>query len=202
VLEVGAGIGGNLPPLAVAAAGRTRRWVALEPDAELAATAAARLAAGEMPAGVDVRVGTLATLGQDQRFDTILYLDVLEHIERDADELVAAARHLLPGGHLVVLVPAHAWLYSPFDAAIGHHRRYGRRSLQAVAPAGLERVELRYLDSVGMAGSMLNRFVLKQDYPTARQVAVWDRWMIAASRIADPLLGFRLGKSLLGVWRA
>ena len=67
----------------------------------------------------------------------MLYIDVLEHIEHDLDELARAASHLAPGGHLVVLAPAHQALFSDFDRAIGHYRRYNRAGLQKLAPAGL-----------------------------------------------------------------
>lgn len=73
---------------------------------------------------------TLAALPRDSRFDTILYIDVLEHIADDRAELVEAARRLNPGGYLVVLSPAHQWLFTAFDAAIGHVRRYTAKSLR------------------------------------------------------------------------
>ena len=68
--------------------------------------------------------GTCAVLNRvrapaDERFDTILYIDVLEHIDDDLGELARSATHLRPGGHLIVLAPAHQALYSPFDKAIG-----------------------------------------------------------------------------------
>jgi SAM-dependent methyltransferase len=146
--------------------------------------------------------GTLADLPPDDRFDAIAYVDVLEHIADDAAELERAAAHLVPGGRLVVVAPAHPWLYSPFDAAIGHHRRYTTRSLLAVVPAGLTPVTLRYLDAVGLLASAANRVLLRQRLPDRRQLALWDGLMVPLSRGLDPLLGFRVGKSVLGVWRA
>jgi hypothetical protein len=77
-------------------------------------------------------------------------LDVLGHIEDDDAELRLAARYLRKGGHLIVLAPAHQFLYSPFDGAIGHFRRHCRRSLRAAAPPELSFVLLRYLDSAGL----------------------------------------------------
>jgi 2-polyprenyl-3-methyl-5-hydroxy-6-metoxy-1,4-benzoquinol methylase len=71
------------------------------------------------------RYGSTETLGPEERFDTALYIDVLEHIRDDQTEVARVGRHLTPGGHLVVLAPAHQALYTLFDAAIGHFRRYG-----------------------------------------------------------------------------
>ena len=58
-----------------------------------------------------------------------------------------------------------------------------------------------YLDSVGLLASLSNRAMLRQHMPTARQIAIWDRLMVPMSRLLDPLLFHRLGKSVLAVWR-
>jgi hypothetical protein len=58
-----------------------------------------------------------------QQFDSIIYIDVLEHIDADRDELERAANALQPGGFLVVLAPSHQWLYTALDKALGHYRR-------------------------------------------------------------------------------
>ena len=70
-----------------------------------------------------------------------------------------------------------------------------------MSPEGLSLVRLDYLDSVGMLASLGNRLVLKSAMPSPGQVAVWDRLMVPVSRLVDPLLGHRLGKSVLAVWR-
>jgi hypothetical protein len=140
-------------------------------------------------------------LKPEERFDTIIYIDVLEHIENDQEELKASGAHLKPGGFLVVLSPAHQSLYTPFDEAIGHHRRYNKKTLLAVVPDDLELVEMKYLDCVGATASLGNRFLLKQRTPNPKQLAVWDKLMIPLSKLVDPLLGYRAGKSVLGVWR-
>ena len=62
-------------------------------------------------------------------------------------------------------------------------------------------MRLHYLDSIGMLASLGNRLILKSSMPTRRQIALWDRLMVPISRLADPLLGHRLGKSVLGVWQ-
>jgi len=198
VLEVGAGQGGTTRFLARP---NVQRWVCLEPDPALAERLGQVIADGTLPATCEVVVGTLDQVPESSLFDTILYMDVVEHIEKDQEELARAAAHLRPGGHLVVLSPAHQWLYTPFDRAIGHYRRYSRATLRALTPPGLSLVRLSYLDSIGMAASLGNRLVLQSAMPNARQIAFWDRFAVRLSRVFDPLLGYRLGKSVLGVWR-
>jgi SAM-dependent methyltransferase len=194
VLEVGAGIGATTQVLCD---GRACRWLCLEPDVQMADG----LRTTPLPPCCEVRTGTLAALKPNETFDAILYIDVLEHIADDRAELTAAITHLKPGGKLIVLSPAHPWLYSPFDKALGHHRRYTRRMLTAAVPAGLERVELIYLDSVGLLASTGNRLLLRRSLPSPRQIRIWDRLMVPLSRVLDPLFRYRVGKSVLGVWQ-
>jgi SAM-dependent methyltransferase len=198
ILEVGAGMGATTAALAD---GRQRRWLCLEPDRSLAERLRQDITAGRLPSYCQVAAGTLADLPGSEWFDAILYLDVVEHIVEDAQELATAARHLCPRGTLAVLAPAHQWLYSPFDAAIGHHRRYTRGSLAAIAPPELQLDTLRYMDSVGLIASAANRLLLRRRLPTSRDIAIWDGWMVPLSRALDPVLRFRVGKSVLGVWR-
>lgn len=198
VLDVGAGKGSTARVLCDAG---VNRWVALEPDAQLAACIRRDVACSDLPPSCEVRVGTLDAVGRDERFDTILYIDVLEHIEADGAELARAARFLKPTGRIIVLSPAHSWLFTPFDTALGHFRRYNRESLLAVTPPELVTEKLFYLDSVGMMASLANRLVLKAAQPTRAQIHLWDKWMVPVSRWVDPMTGYRLGKSIVGVWR-
>lgn len=197
VLEVGAGLGGSTRVLRDPA---DDTWVCLEPDAALAARLRDEVATMPSPERVAVCEGTLLDL-DDRRFDTILYVDVLEHIADDRSELARAASRLAPDGSLVVLSPAHPWLYSPFDRAIGHHRRYTLPMLRALSPPGARLAVGEYLDAVGLLASLGNRLLLRHAMPTPAQVALWDRAMVPLSRRLDGLLGYRVGKSVLAVWR-
>lgn len=198
VLEVGAGIGGTTRLLCD---GNQPRWTCLEPDPVLASRLARAVDEGELPPCCEVAVGTIDDIAEHDSYDTILYIDVLEHIADDAAELARAAGRLRPGGRVIALSPAHNWLYTPFDRAIGHHRRYTKATLAALTPEGLRLDRLIYLDAAGLLASLGNRLLLRQSLPTARQVAFWDRVLVPCSRRLDPLLGHALGKSVLGVWR-
>ena len=197
VLEVGAGIGGTSAFLCSKA---VTRWTCLEPDPGLAARLEAVLEAHPLPAKARAICGTLADLDPNVQYDTLLYIDVLEHIERDRAELGLAAARLKPGGRVVVLCPAHQWLFSPFDEALGHYRRYNRQTLLAVGPATLSVVTSFYLDSVGMAASLANRALLRAESPTLAQIRFWDSRLVPLSRFTDRLTGYRLGKSVIVVW--
>lgn len=196
VLEVGAGLGSNTPFLD---SGENRRWVCLEPDAELFGTLKESVRESGTPR--EVMRGTLADLDSRQQFDTIIYIDVLEHIEKDGEELRAAGARLRAGGRILVLSPAHQWLFTPFDAAIGHYRRYNRGDLRRISPEGLRVERLFYLDSAGLLLSMGNRFFLQQSMPTKAQLKVWDTYVVPVSRVLDPCLFHSIGKTVVGVWK-
>jgi SAM-dependent methyltransferase len=197
VLEVGAGIGGNIGHLASRA---VREWTSLEPDPEQARRITERVASGELPKS-RVIAGALDSIEAAARFDTILYIDVLEHIAEDRAELARAARHLAHAGNLVVLAPAHQFLFSPFDAAIGHHRRYNAASLAALAPPGCRLHRSLMLDSAGFFASLANRLLLASALPTARQIAFWDKVLVPISRVLDRITFHRFGKTVVTVWR-
>lgn len=201
VLEVGAGLGGTTQQACNGLPGM-EQWVCLEPDEVLAAQIAARIEAGQLPPQCEARIGKIADLPESPDFDTVLYIDVLEHIDNDAAEVQRAALRLAPGGHLIVLSPAMPWLYSPFDAEIGHFRRYTRASLASIVPQELRMRQLIYLDCVGTALSLSNRVMLRSSRPTHQQIRFWDRFVVPLSRCLDPLLRYRLfGRSVLGVWQ-
>jgi hypothetical protein len=197
VLEVGAGIGSNTPKLRYLSTGR---WVCLEPDERLLPELQGRVATG-LPLPVEVVCGTVNSLPKDKLFDTALYIDVLEHIPDDVAEIAAVAKHIRSSGHIIVLSPAHQLLYSPFDRAIGHQRRYNRASLLRCTPPSAQPILASYLDSAGYLLSLANRMVLQQSSPTLNQLLFWDNYIVPISRFIDPLLGFRFGKSILGVWQ-
>lgn len=198
VLDVGAGIGSTAQNLRLHTA---QRWIELEPDDAMAQRIRGAIREGSLPSSMEVVTGTSRDLAPGDLFDSILYIDVLEHIEHDAEELRHIVQHLKPGGYLVVLAPAHNWLYTPFDKQIGHYRRYSAPTLRAIKPFGMELCRLQYVDSVGMLASLANRLFLKASHPKYSQIQLWDRYMVPISRVIDRLFFGRVGKSVLCVLR-
>lgn len=196
VLEIGAGIGSTTRLLCNAA---KSRWTCLEPDPALAEV----LARDEELARLkcEILVGSLQDIKKHRLFDAIIYIDVLEHIEDDTSELRSAVDHLRANGTLTVLAPAHQFLFTPFDKAVGHFRRYSKKTLLQAAPTTLQIERLMYIDSVGSLASVANRFLLKSGMPGSRQIAFWDHVLVPLSKVLDRLLGYSIGKSVLAVWR-
>lgn len=198
VLEVGAGIGGTTLALHD---GTARRWVCLEPDANLTVRLQARIRTTDKAATADIIAGSIRTFANAPCFDCILYIDVLEHIEDDRGQIELAAQLVRPGGHIVVLAPAHQWLFSDFDKSIGHLRRYKKATLRALMPLGWVERKLAYLDSIGVLLSLGNVIALRRAMPTRTQIVIWDRLCVSLSRIVDRWCCGMIGKSILAVWR-
>lgn len=198
VLEVGAGIGGTTHYLCD---GTQQKWVCLEPDPKLYEELHKKIQSGQLPSCCTSVKGITRELSPHEKYDAIMYIDVIEHIEKDDNELEFSKTLLAPGGHLIVLVPAHQFLFSPFDRAIGHYRRYNKRLLKNTAPKDLGLVEIKYLDSFGLLASLVNKYFLKQKYPTLKQIQFWDKTMVRLSYFTDKISAYKIGKTVVGIWK-
>lgn len=196
VLDVGCGFGVNAGYLANE---RIVSYTFLEPDQDLLVHVADR---SGLPTSIPAhRIhGTTGTI-EDGRFDTLLYIDVLEHIADPSAELARAASLLDTGGHLIIVVPAFQFLYSPFDMAIGHYRRYTKAMLRTQLPVTFKEVHLRYLDSAGLLLSLGNKILLRRAAPTAGQITFWDTYIVPCSRITDRVTMNSFGRSLVAVYQ-
>ena len=139
--------------------------------------------------------------GGDEVFDTVVYVNVLEHIEDDRGELALMHRALRPGGHACIFVPALSWLMSDHDRSIGHVRRYGRRELgEKARAAGFEVERLHFFDSLGVLAWWLCMRVLKLPL-RGGSVDLYDRAFVPVLRAIESRLRPPLGKNLLLVAR-
>jgi glycosyltransferase involved in cell wall biosynthesis len=111
-----------------------------------------------------------------ERIDTIVCLNVLEHIEDDRATLRDFGAVLPSGGRLVLLVPALPSLYGTLDVYLRHFRRYDRDALKAlVADAGFTIDEMRYVNRLGVFGWWLNSRVLKRKVLPKAQLGAFRR---------------------------
>ena len=128
---------------------------------------------------VNIHHGYLEDIGDTVSADTVIAVNVLEHVERDAEFLRAAHLTLVAGGALLLLVPAMPALYGSLDRAFDHYRRYTRTALeQSLLAAGFEIETLHYLNMVGVLAWFAAGRVLYRTTPGRRQVRFYDRWVI------------------------
>ena len=135
---------------------------------------------------------------QKEKYDSVLYLDVLEHIKDDKNEIIKAIKSIKKGGYLIINVPAYSHLYSKFDNDVGHHKRYEKKDIRIILK-GLEfkKVDLTYYDSIGYMLSLLSKLT-SSDYKKRfeQKIKVWD-FLIPLSKKIDYLINNLFGKSLL-----
>lgn len=133
-----------------------------------------------------------------KKFDTIMYLNVLEHIKQDNEEIKNAFEKLNQDGYLIILVPAHNKLYSNFDKAVGHYRRYEIEFFKSIKIKNSKLIKLIYLDSLGYFLYYLNKLFFKKEvYPSKLKIFIWDKIFTPISYFLDRILMYKFGKNIL-----
>ncbi|HZL17588.1 MAG TPA: class I SAM-dependent methyltransferase [Polyangia bacterium] len=112
----------------------------------------------------------------NRRFDTIVVVNVIEHIADDRAATATLAGLLNPGGKLVLYVPACPFAYGSLDRALGHYRRYTPDSLTALlSGAGLRPEIPAYMNFFGLLGWILNGRLLRSERLSRRQLRIFER---------------------------
>ena len=136
-----------------------------------------------------------------KKFDTIIYLHVLEHIKNDKSEIKFALKKLKKNGILIIMVPAHQKIYSNLDKAVGHFRRYDFKFFKKNFKS-LETVNIKFLDSMGYFLYYLNKIFFKKEiYPSKFKIFIWDKFFTPLTMIVDFLSGYRFGKCILAIYK-
>lgn len=195
VLEIGSGQGDF-----AAQFGDLERLILTDAD-----PAAVRLLKSRFAGRREVEVRELDLDGEVQpheAVDSVVAVNVLEHIEDDAAALRALGALVRPGGSIVLWVPAYPALYGDFDRKVGHHRRYTPDSLSAVAEAAGLAVERCH--PVNLLGGLAWWLVVRlggTGSPRPGLVALYDRFVVPVTRAIERLRPPPFGQSVLCVAR-
>jgi SAM-dependent methyltransferase len=139
-----------------------------------------------------------ASLGADERPDSIIYVNVLEHIADDEAELRIIQRTLAERGRAFIFVPALRWLYGSFDRELGHQRRYTLGELQEKCRgAGFRILKSTYFDSAGVLPWWVKYRLLGSRTLGPGAVKLYDRFAVPLVKRMEALVAPPLGKSLL-----
>jgi len=135
-------------------------------------------------------------------FDTIVMINVLEHIENDLDAVRTVHEALAPGGTYIAFVPALPWLYSPFDQAVGHYRRYEKTHLEEVfRKGGFAVVTAKYMDCLGVLPWYLLNVIGGSQSINPRLARLYDTWFVPVTKWVEGLGEPCVGKNILMVGR-
>lgn len=146
--------------------------------------------------GIHVGEGDIETnkyFFQQKTFDTQICLNVLEHIQNDSKALRNMYRLLSPGGHLVLLVPAHQILYGEIDRAIGHFRRYSLPNLtEKLRGFGFHIIESRNINMLGAAGWLIAGKIMREPTVDERKIRLFNliaRFTLPLENVIPPPFG-------------
>jgi 2-polyprenyl-3-methyl-5-hydroxy-6-metoxy-1,4-benzoquinol methylase len=137
-----------------------------------------------------------------KKFNSIIYSDVIEHIEDDKKEIKSAFKRLNKNGHLIIMVPAFQFLYSEYDKSIGHYRRYKKSFFVNFAKKNkIKLVKILYFDSIGFAFLLLGKLInTKNKKSVGLGAFIWNL-LVPFSRVIDKVIAHSVGKSVLCVYR-
>lgn len=199
IVEVGIGHASYFEPLK-----KYGNYVGIDVDEQSVADARVRFPGTRFERADILQAGFLESLFP-RGVDSIVSLNVFEHIEDDARAVKNLVEALKPGGHLLVNVPALMPLYNDMDRLAGHYRRYhaaGFGRLLAPLPVKIER--LSYFNPIGGLGWWVNRFrrheSLNSDDVNG-QIVIFEKYILPFSRALDPLTRGFFGQSLICVAR-
>jgi SAM-dependent methyltransferase len=174
----------------------------VEPSREMYPILEGRARGWAARADVETRNSVFADVADEvsagRRPDSIIYVNVLEHVHDDEAELRAVGRALGEGGRVFIFVPAFQWLYGGFDRRVAHVRRYTRPELEGkCAAAGFKVIKSVYLDFAGIAPWWVKFRLLKSDSLEPGLVKLYDRCVIPLLKVAERIVPPPLGKNIL-----
>ncbi|MCA1605715.1 MAG: class I SAM-dependent methyltransferase [Acidobacteria bacterium] len=132
--------------------------------------------------------------------DSIIYVNVLEHVADDERELKAIHQTLADAGRVFLFVPALSWLYGAFDERVGHFRRYSKRELEEkLGRTGFKVILSTYFDFAGIAPWWLKYCLLKSVTMNPGGVRFYDRFIVPAARRVESIVSPPLGKNIIAI---
>lgn len=132
------------------------------------------------------------------QFDSLIILNVLEHLENDKTALDNCSFLLKPGGTLVILVPAYSLLYSELDRALGHYRRYSKNTLlKLLQPSPLTAKKCFYFNAFGIIGWLYSKVLRLRSLPN-REMKLFNKVVPLVKKI-DTWLCHQIGVSVITV---
>jgi SAM-dependent methyltransferase len=132
-----------------------------------------------------------------EKFDSVIYVNVMEHIENDIEEFKFMHESLKPGGRALIFVPALPFLYSNLDKSLGHFRRYVKSELAGKASnAGFKIQEIKYFDLAGILPWYIAFTLLGREI-SGGNVETYDKFVVPIMRRLESVAHPPVGKNLL-----
>jgi len=197
VVEVGAGIGTFAE--FIAAQPGVESLLCVEPAENVFPVLAERFSGNTRIETVHASIDQLKIV---DAADSLVAVNVLEHVEHDETFLRVAGRIVAPGGHLLLFVPAHQFLFGSLDAAFDHYRRYSKASLSSVVSrAGWDLVRISNVNIAGILPWLVAGRVLRNTTIGHRQTRIFDKLVVPVMKRVESIREPFVGQSLLAIAR-
>lgn len=196
LLEIGTGQGNFKKYLN----GKVKLHVSIDIDADVIKRAKQRDPEGHYLVA-DISANNFTDSLSEYKFQSIICVNVLEHVPDHQAGLINMMKLLQPGGHLLLFVPAYMHLYNDLDKLAGHLRRYKKNDIKKMIKDfdNFEIVINEYFNPVGAFGWWLNKLKKHERINSKNvnnQVVIFDKFMVPISKMANPLFRSFWGQSL------
>lgn len=199
IVEIGIGHGSYFDQLREFGA-----YLGLDIDAHLVNQAKVRYTDADFKVA-DITSNHFSELIPSSSVKTIVCCNVLEHIEDDRVAITNLLNTLEVGGHLLLLVPAHGFLYNDLDRLAGHYRRYNKKMMnQLIVDLPVKVARMDYFNPLGGLAWLVNKLFRHQslDSPGVnQQIYLFDKFVLPFSKTLDPLTRSFFGQSLIGIFK-
>jgi len=146
----------------------------------------------------DFNNGAVLDRLRDEKIDTFICLNVLEHIEDDELTLKNIHKCLVKGGRLILYVPALSMIYGTLDISLGHFRRYNKKELESKINAlGFKIIKSRYVNFLGAFSWFLYSKVLKKSMPAEKRILFYDKYLVPVVSFIEGVISLPFGQSLM-----
>jgi SAM-dependent methyltransferase len=136
------------------------------------------------------------------KFDTVICINVLEHVGEDLVALKNIYDLLSPNGVAIILVPAFNFLFGTVDKSLKHYRRYSRKQLiRLVAQTKFHDLNTFYINFIGILGWFLNNKILRRKEESKKQIIFFDQNILPWMSKIEERIHFPFGLSLITVCR-
>ncbi len=195
IIEIGCGTGN------IAALFGGRDFTGIDPDGQAIRVARRRFRSEKNFRFVHAGIEDARRKLGGRKFDTVICMNVLEHVRDDVHGLEEMATLLQRGGTLVLLVPANQWAYNDLDRNMKHFRRYSKGELaEKLSAAGFETKSLESTNPFGLLGWVISGTIMRDKELKSGKLMFFDRFLWLFEKIGKPFEKFA-GLSIIAICR-
>lgn len=133
------------------------------------------------------------------KYQSILAINVLEHVKSDTKAFANITQMLQKGGKLLLLVPAKKFAYTQLDKSLGHYRRYEKDTLRKkIEKAGLHIEKIYFFNIVGLISWTIRDKIERGNYMKPYQIKLFDT-IVPFLKIVEQVIRPPVGISLIAI---